>query len=108
MTTNQTREHALLAHTLGVKQMIVAVNKMDEKSVGYSEARFNEIKEEVSTYLKNLGYKMIKIPFVPISAWLGENLTERSCNMSWYTGPTFLEALDNVHPPKASHHMKNE
>ena len=63
----QTREHALLAHTLGVKQMIVAVNKMDDWTVNYSQDRFDEIKKEVAAFLKNLGYKPAKIPFIPIS-----------------------------------------
>ena len=96
----QTREHALLAHTLGVKQMIVGVNKMDDWSVEFSEERFNEIKQEVSAYLKNLGYKPAKIPFVPISGWFGDNMIDRSTNMPWYKGPFLLEALDQVHPPK--------
>ena len=96
----QTREHALLAYTLGVKQMIVAVNKMDDKSVLYNEQRFNEIKDEVSGFLKKVGYKPIKIPFVPISGWVGDNMIEKSANMPWYKGPTLLEALDNVNPPK--------
>ncbi len=67
----QTREHALLAHTLGVRQMIVAVNKMDDNSVKYSKARFDEIKDEITTYLGKLGYKTEKIPFVPMSGWTG-------------------------------------
>lgn len=96
----QTREHALLAHTLGVKQMIVAVNKMDDNTVSYSHERYNEIKEEVSAYLTHLGYKPERIPFVPISGWVGDNIIEPSKNMSWYKGPTLLEALDNVRPPK--------
>jgi len=94
----QTKEHALLAFTLGVKQMIVALNKMD--SCAYSESRYNDIKEEVSTYLKKVGYKPAKIPFVPISGWVGDNMIEKSANMPWYKGPTFLEALDNVSPPE--------
>jgi len=96
----QTREHALLAFTLGVKQMIVVVNKMDDKSVNWSEKRFNEIKEEVSTYLKKVGYNPEKIPFVPLSGWLGDNMIERSDNLTWYKGPTLLEALDSITPPK--------
>lgn len=52
----QTREHALLAYTLGVKQMIVGVNKMDDKSVKYDKSRFEEIKNEVTEYLKKVGY----------------------------------------------------
>ncbi len=57
----------MLAHTLGVKQLIVAVNKMDDNSVKYSQSRYVEIKEEVTAYLTSLGYKPEKIPFVPIS-----------------------------------------
>jgi elongation factor 1-alpha len=96
----QTREHALLAFTLGVRQMIVAVNKMDDKSVNYSEARFNEIKNEVSNFLKKIGYVPEKIPFVPISGWNGDNMLEKSANMPWWKGPTLLEALDAVQEPK--------
>jgi len=93
----QTKEHALLAFTLGVKQMIVALNKMD--SCTYSESRYNDIKEEVSGYLKKVGYKPAKIPFVPISGWVGDNMIDRSSNMAWYKGPILLEALDGVTPP---------
>ena len=96
----QTREHALLAFTLGVKQMIVACNKMDDVSVKYGEGRYKEIKAEVSTYLKKVGYKPMKIPFVPISGWMGDNMIDKSTNMSWYKGPYLLEALDNANPPK--------
>jgi len=96
----QTREHALLAYTLGVKQMLVGINKMDDGSVMYAQDRYNEIKEEVSGFLKKVGYKPVKIPFIPISGWVGDNMIERSSNMAWYKGPTLLEALDNVNPPK--------
>jgi len=96
----QTREHALLAYTLGVKQIIVVVNKMDEKTVGYKEDRYEEIKKEVSAYLKKVGYNPEKVPFVPISGWNGDNMIEKSANLPWYKGPTLLEALDSVEPPK--------
>jgi elongation factor 1-alpha len=96
----QTREHALLAYTLGVKQMIVLVNKMDDKSVNWSEARFNEIKNETSNFLKKIGYDPTKIPFVPISGWLGDNMLEKSTNLTWYKGPTLIEALDAITEPK--------
>lgn len=96
----QTREHALLAYTLGVKQMIVAINKMDDKSVEYKEARYNEIKKEVSTFLKKIGFNPEKIPFVPISGWVGDNMIEASSNMPWYKGPTLLQALDGCEEPK--------
>jgi len=96
----QTREHALLAYTLGVKQMIVLVNKMDDKSVNWGEARFNEIKNETSSFVKKIGYNPETIPFVPISGWLGDNMLERSANLTWYKGPTLLEALDAIKEPK--------
>jgi elongation factor 1-alpha len=96
----QTREHALLAYTLGVKQMICVVNKMDDKSVNWSEARYNEIKNEVSNFIKKIGYAPEKIPFVPISGWLGDNMLEKSSNLPWYKGPTLIEALDSLQEPK--------
>jgi len=96
----QTREHALLAYTLGVKQLIVVVNKMDDKSVNWSESRFNEIKNEVSNFIKKIGYNPEKVPFVPISGWLGDNMLEKSTNLPWYKGPTLLEALDAIQEPK--------
>jgi elongation factor 1-alpha len=95
----QTREHALLAFTLGVKQMIVACNKMDDKSVNYSEERYNEIKKEVQSYLKKVGYNVEKVKFIPISGWNGDNMLEKSTNMGWYKGPTLLEALDMLEAP---------
>merc|ERR1712060_487612 len=96
----QTREHALLAQTMGVKQMVVAINKMDDSSVNYSQARYDEIKNELTIYLKKVGYNVANIPFIPISGWVGDNMIEQSDNMSWYSGPTLLAALDNLRPPK--------
>jgi elongation factor 1-alpha len=96
----QTREHALLAFTLGVKQMIVCVNKMDSPSVKYSEERYEEIKKEVSDFLKKIGYKPARIPFIPISGWTGDNMLEKSPNMPWNKAGTLLEALDAIKPPK--------
>ena len=96
----QTREHALLSFTLGVKQMIVCMNKMDEKTVNYSEERYTEIKKEVSDFLKKVGYKPDNINFIPISGWNGDNMLDRSTNTPWYKGPTLLEALDKIEPPK--------
>merc|ERR1712061_860577 len=98
--TGQTREHALLAYTLGVKQMICLVNKMDDKSVKYSKDRFQEIQQEMKKFLKTVGYKPKKIPFIPISGWVGDNMLENSKNMTWYKGPFVLKALDSIKPPK--------
>jgi len=98
----QAREHALLAYTLGVKQMIVAVNKMD--AIKYAEDRFNEIKKEVTVFLEKVGYKVDNeknpIRFIPISGWVGDNMIDRSENMPWYKGPILIEALDTMREPK--------
>jgi len=96
----QTREHALLAYTLGVNKMIVLVNKMDSPSVKFKKERFDEIEKEVSNFLKRVGYNPKRIPFVPISGWEGDNMLEKSPNMPWWKGPTLLEALDGITPPK--------
>jgi elongation factor 1-alpha len=97
----QTREHAFLAFTLGVKQLIVCVNKMDDPSVNWSQERYNEVKNEVSRMLRLVGYNVAKIPFVPTSGWTGDNLVKQSPNMPWYKGPTLYEALDMFEvPPK--------
>merc|ERR1712029_1122172 len=107
----QTREHALLAYTLGVKQLIIGVNKMDSTSPPYSEARFKEIEKEVSGYIKKIGFNPKCVPFVPISGWNGDNMLEESPNMSWYkgwaverkegnaSGKTLINALDAILPP---------
>ncbi|MCW4005897.1 MAG: translation elongation factor EF-1 subunit alpha [Candidatus Bathyarchaeota archaeon] len=97
----QTREHAFLSFTLGVRQAVVAINKMDDISVNYSQERYDEIKNEVTRMLKMVGYKVDKLNCVPVSGWTGENLVKRSDKMPWYTGPTLLEALDALElPPK--------
>jgi len=97
----QTREHAFLAFTLGVGQLVVAVNKMDDASVNWSQERYNEVKNEVSRMLKMVGYKVEKFPFVPTSGWTGDNLVKPSDKMPWYKGPTLIEALDVFEiPPK--------
>jgi len=95
----QTKEHALLAYTLGVREMIVSVNKMDHPSVNYGEERFKEIQDEAKVFLKNAGYKPEKIQFVPISGWTGENMKEKSDKLPWYKGPTLLGALDALPVP---------
>ncbi|KAJ6153286.1 hypothetical protein N7497_007605 [Penicillium chrysogenum] len=105
----QTREHALLAFTLGVKQLIVALNKMD--TCKWSEERYNEIVKETSNFIKKVGYNPKAVPFVPISGFNGDNMLEPSTNCPWYkgweketkagkaTGKTLLEAIDAIEPP---------
>ena len=85
---------------MGVKQIIVCCNKMDAAGADYKEARYNEIKAEVGTYLKQVGFKLETVPFIPISGWNGDNMLELSPNMPWYKGPFLLEALDAIIPPK--------
>ncbi len=93
----QTREHALLAKTLGVEQLVVAVNKMD--TVDWAEDRYNEIKEEIGNFLKGIGYKLDKVHFVPVSGITGDNLKDKSDKTPYYKGPTLLTALDEFSPP---------
>jgi len=97
----QTREHAFLAFTLGIRQLTVAINKMDDASVKWSQERYEEIKNEINRTLKMAGFKTEKFAFVPTSGWLGDNLVKPSKNMPWYKGPTLYEALDTFEvPPK--------
>ncbi len=95
----QTREHAFLARTLGVGQMIVALNKMD--AVDYSQDAYNKVKQElIDKILKPIGYKVDQMHFIPISAYKGDNVVHKSENMPWYNGPTLVEALDQLQPPE--------
>lgn len=106
----QTREHALLAYTLGVKQLIVAINKMD--TTQWSQARYEEIIKETSNFIKKVGYNPKTVAFVPISGFHGDNMLEPTTNAPWYkgwereikggkvSGKTLLEAIDSIEPPK--------
>jgi elongation factor 1-alpha len=95
----QTREHAFLAFTLGIRQVVVAVNKMDDISVNWSKDRYEEIKNEVSRMLRMVGFKIEKVNFIPVSGWTGDNLITKSDKMPWYTGPNLIEALDLLEIP---------
>uniref|UniRef100_A0A2I4AI13 Elongation factor 1-alpha n=1 Tax=Austrofundulus limnaeus TaxID=52670 RepID=A0A2I4AI13_AUSLI len=109
--SGQTREHALLAYTLGVKQMIVCVNKMDLTEPPYSQNRYDEVVRGVKVFLKKIGYDITTIPVVPISGWTGENMITPTQKMPWYqgfkvrqrdgtaSGKTLLEVLDSIQPP---------
>ena len=96
----QTKEHVFLSRTLGVNQLIVAMNKIDATTPPYDEKRFNEVKDEVSKLLKMVGYKLEEIPFVPISGLMGDNLAKASENLKWYKGPTLLDALNGLKVPQ--------
>merc|ERR1712106_829382 len=107
----QTREHVLFCFTLGVKQLICAVNKVDSTEPKYSEARFSEITKEVRAYVKKVGYNPDAVPMVPISGFHGDNMLEKSANMEWwktqkietkgvkFTYETLFDAIDNINPP---------
>ena len=73
---------------------------MDAKTVKYDQKRYEEVHKEVSAFLQKTGYKPRAITFIPVSGWHGDNLIEKSPNTPWYKGPTFIEALDNIRPPK--------
>jgi elongation factor 1-alpha len=109
----QTRQHALLINLLGVKQIIVGVNKMDSDIAGYKESRYNEIRDEMKSMLIKVGWPKAfiegAVPFIPISGWIGDNLIKQSTNMAWWKGSdvalpdkssihvhTLLDALDKM------------
>jgi len=89
----QAREHAFLLKTLGVNQIIVAINKMDDSK--FSEDAFKAAKEKGEKLVKSVGYKVDNVPFIPVSGWTGENLVKKAENMPWYSGKTLLEAFDD-------------
>uniref|UniRef100_A0A2K6LZ07 Tr-type G domain-containing protein n=1 Tax=Rhinopithecus bieti TaxID=61621 RepID=A0A2K6LZ07_RHIBE len=107
----QTREHALLAYTLGVTQLIAGINKMDCTEPPHSQKRYEEIVKEVSTYTKKTGYNPDTVAFVPNSSWNGDNVLEPNANTTWFrgwkvtgkdgnaSGTTLLEVVHHILPP---------
>jgi len=93
----QTKEHAFLAKVLGIKQFIVAVNKMD--AVNYERAKYDELKTTLGALMKGMGYKVEDIPFIPISGYQGDNIAKHSDKMPWYTGPSLVEQFDKFTVP---------
>ncbi|MBN2458078.1 translation elongation factor EF-1 subunit alpha [Candidatus Woesearchaeota archaeon] len=94
----QTKEHVFLSRTLGVNQLIIAVNKMD--MVNYDQAKFNKVKEDVSALLKSIGYKPDDIPFVPIASLVGDNVYTKSDKIAWYDGKTLFQLMDELKEPE--------
>ena len=94
----QTKEHVWLLRTMGVRQIAVLINKMD--TIDYKEDAYKKIKDDVSVILKQAGYKIEEIPFIPISGFRGENLIKKSDKMLWYKGPTLLEQFDLFKEPE--------
>ena len=116
----QTRQHSVLINLLGVKQLLVGVNKMDCDVAKYGNDRYTEIKDEMQHMLKKVGWKKgfvdTQLPVLPISGWIGDNLITKSTNMDWWKGmdivplsgdekvihvDTLLDCLEKlVQPPK--------
>ncbi len=94
----QTKEHIFLCKTFGVQQLAVVVNKMDV--IQYAQDKFEAVKKDISVYLKNVGYKVDQIQFIPTASFHGDNIVKKSDKMAWYTGPTLLEQLDKFVPPE--------
>ncbi|KAI9189706.1 26S proteasome regulatory subunit 8 [Blastocladiella emersonii ATCC 22665] len=106
----ETIQHAMLAFTLGVKQLIVAVNKMDQ--VAWSADRFHAVCADTSAMLRRLGYNIKTVPFVPVSGATGDNLLAPSEHMPWFagwrreskagdkSGTTLIQAIDAIDPPR--------
>lgn len=90
---DQTRRHSFISTLLGIKHLVVAVNKMD--LVDFSEEKFNEIRESYLTFAEQLPGNL-DIRFVPLSALEGDNVASQSVSMPWYSGPTLLEVLETV------------
>jgi elongation factor 1-alpha len=95
----QTKEHMFLARTLGVKQLIVAINKMDDTKPPYDKAKYESVKDEMAKLAKSVGYKDEQLQFVPVSAFVGDNIKEKG-KLDWWTGDTILKAIDNFEIPK--------
>ncbi len=95
----QTREHAALAFTLGVNQLVIAINKMD--LVGHNEEVYEKLKDSMISLLSGIGYRNAdKFLYVPISAFHGEGVTKPSPKLGWYKGPTIIGAIEEFTEPE--------
>ena len=94
----QTKEHLFLCKTLGVKQLIVAVNKMD--AVKYDQAKFDETKKGMEELMTKVGFDVSKVPFLATSGWEGDNVVKKSENMGWYEGKTLVEQMNELEVPE--------
>ena len=97
----QTRQHARLINLLGVKQLIIGINKMDCDVAGYKESRYTEIRDEMINTLVKVGWKkefiLASVPILPISGWMGDNLLSKSENMGWWKGMDITIGKDKLH-----------
>merc|ERR1711937_651737 len=97
----QTRQHSRLINLLGVKQIVIGINKMDCDTAGYKEERYNEIANEMKNMLGKVGWKKDFVekntPFMPISGWMGDNLIKKSEKMTWWTGQDVKVGSEKLH-----------
>ncbi|PXF40901.1 Eukaryotic peptide chain release factor GTP-binding subunit ERF3A [Gracilariopsis chorda] len=103
----QTREHAMLAKTSGVRQMVVVVNKLDDPSVtnpdgSWNEERFFECKKKLEPYLRNVGWNPKGVVWIPVSGLTGDNLKHKPPKevCDWYDGQSLLDTLEHLRPPE--------
>ena len=94
----QTREHVFLARTLGINELIIGINKMD--LVDYSQDSYKQVKNEVNKLLKQVQFNSDDATYIPISAFEGDNIADRSDETAWYDGDTLLEALNSLPEPQ--------
>jgi elongation factor 1-alpha len=95
----QTKEHVFLSRTLGIRQLIVALNKVDATKPAYNEQVVKSVSDEVTKLLKSVGFTDAQFKIVPVSAWVGDNIKDASKNMPWYKGPTLISAMDTFQVP---------
>ncbi|MBR6011511.1 MAG: translation elongation factor EF-1 subunit alpha [Methanomicrobium sp.] len=93
----QTKEHVFLSKTLGINQLIIGINKID--AVNYDQKKYEEVKQKVSDLIKMVGFNPANIPFIPMSSFNGDNIAKKSDKTPWYSGPTLLEALNQLTTP---------
>ncbi|MCX8190389.1 MAG: translation elongation factor EF-1 subunit alpha [Candidatus Diapherotrites archaeon] len=93
----QTKEHAFLSQVMGIKQMVVAINKMDE--VNYDKGKYEQLQKEMQKLLTTIGYKPEQLKFVPISAWKGDNIVKGKGSLDWWSGPQLMDVLDSLEAP---------
>merc|ERR1712066_1080235 len=96
----QTREHAMLAKTLGVDKLVVTINKMDDLSVEWAQSRYDEITKKLGPFLKSSGFKDDQVVFLPISGLTGDNVKEVKNTPSWNKTKTLLDTLDSLDIPQ--------
>lgn len=96
----QTKEHVFLSRTLGVNQLIIAINKMDISGVDYKEERYNKVKTEVTALIQSVGYKADEIKFIPIASLPGDNVVKNTDNLSWWKGGSLLDAINDLKEPE--------